>query len=84
MALAIPQQVPWVPDPSPAAAWHVSGQTVPGGGDDHSGLSPGDSRPFLRSGWRPHDPIKGSLAARLKPPMWEKGGTSTYPWAQIR
>lgn len=27
----------------------------------------------------PHDPIKGSLAARLKPPMWEKGGSITYP-----
>ncbi len=27
----------------------------------------------------PHDPIKGSLALRLKPPMWEKGGSITYP-----
>jgi len=27
----------------------------------------------------PHDPIKGSLAARLKPPMWEKGGNITHP-----
>jgi peptide/nickel transport system permease protein len=27
----------------------------------------------------PHDPIKGSLAARLKPPMWAPGGSSTYP-----
>jgi peptide/nickel transport system permease protein len=36
--------------------------------------------PGLFAEWvAPHDPIKGSLAARLKPPMWEKGGTSTYP-----
>ena len=27
----------------------------------------------------PHDPIKGSLAARLKPPMWAPGGSTTYP-----
>jgi peptide/nickel transport system permease protein len=27
----------------------------------------------------PHDPIKGSLAARLKPPMWSKGGSIEYP-----
>ena len=36
--------------------------------------------PGLFADWiAPHDPIKGSLAARLKPPMWEKGGSSTYP-----
>jgi peptide/nickel transport system permease protein len=36
--------------------------------------------PGLFAEWvAPHDPIKGSLAARLKPPMWEKGGSSTYP-----
>jgi peptide/nickel transport system permease protein len=27
----------------------------------------------------PHDPIKGSLGARLKPPMWSKGGSIDYP-----
>ena len=33
--------------------------------------------PGLFAEWvAPHDPIKGSLAARLKPPMWEKGGSS--------
>ena len=27
----------------------------------------------------PHDPIKGSLGARLKPPMWAPGGSTNYP-----
>jgi len=36
--------------------------------------------PGLFAEWiAPHDPIKGSLALRLKPPMWEKGGSITYP-----
>lgn len=36
--------------------------------------------PGLFAEWiSPHDPIKGSLALRLKPPMWEKGGSMTYP-----
>jgi peptide/nickel transport system permease protein len=27
----------------------------------------------------PHDPIKGSLSARLKPPMWMQGGSIDHP-----
>jgi peptide/nickel transport system permease protein len=27
----------------------------------------------------PHDPLKGALAARLKPPMWVQGGSISYP-----
>jgi peptide/nickel transport system permease protein len=27
----------------------------------------------------PHDPIKGSLSKRLKPPMWVQGGSVEYP-----
>jgi peptide/nickel transport system permease protein len=27
----------------------------------------------------PHDPLKGSLANRLKPPVWEQGGSMEYP-----
>lgn len=27
----------------------------------------------------PHNPIKGSLSARLKPPAWSAGGSITYP-----
>src|SRR5688500_9605359 len=27
----------------------------------------------------PHDPIKGSLRARLKPPVWVQGGSISHP-----
>ena len=27
----------------------------------------------------PHDPLKGSLAKRLKPPVWQEGGSLEYP-----
>ena len=27
----------------------------------------------------PHDPLRGSLAKRLKPPVWEQGGSVEYP-----
>lgn len=27
----------------------------------------------------PHDPLKGSLAKRLKPPVWQQGGTVEHP-----
>jgi len=27
----------------------------------------------------PHDPIKGALSLRLKPPMWQKGGSINHP-----
>jgi len=27
----------------------------------------------------PHDPLKGSLARRLKPPVWQDGGSIQYP-----
>ena len=27
----------------------------------------------------PHNPLRGSLSARLKPPMWVAGGSITYP-----
>ncbi|MDH3605147.1 MAG: ABC transporter permease, partial [Candidatus Tectomicrobia bacterium] len=36
---------------------------------------PGIFAPFLA----PHDPIRGSLRARLKPPAWSQGGSLTYP-----
>src|SRR5207302_6356478 len=36
--------------------------------------------PSLFAEWiAPHDPIRGSLAARLKPPMWAPGGSTAYP-----
>ena len=36
---------------------------------------PGLFAPYLA----PHNPIKGSLRARLKPPVWVQGGTITHP-----
>ncbi len=78
MALAIPQRVPWYMAPlrllraifqvrqfpGVAMAILVFLLVIPG----------------LFAEWiAPHDPIKGSLALRLKPPMWEKGGSITYP-----
>lgn len=36
---------------------------------------PGLFAPYLA----PHNPIKGSLRARLKPPAWVQGGTITHP-----
>ena len=78
MAMAIPQRVPWymVPlrllraifqvrrFPGVAMAILVFLLVIPG----------------IFAEWiAPHDPIKGSLALRLKPPMWEKGGSITYP-----
>ena len=36
--------------------------------------------PGLFADWiAPHDPIKGALSLRLKPPMWQKGGSIDYP-----
>jgi peptide/nickel transport system permease protein len=36
--------------------------------------------PGLFAEWiAPHDPIKGALSARLKPPMWSKGGSIDHP-----
>lgn len=36
--------------------------------------------PGLFAEWiSPHDPIKGSLSARLKPPMWAPGGSIEHP-----
>jgi peptide/nickel transport system permease protein len=36
--------------------------------------------PGIFADWlAPHDPIKGSLSARLKPPMWMHGGSIDHP-----
>jgi peptide/nickel transport system permease protein len=35
--------------------------------------------PALFAEWvAPHDPLEGSLVARLKPPVWEEGGSTQY------
>jgi peptide/nickel transport system permease protein len=78
MALAIPQQVPWYLAPLRLLRGMFQVRRFPGVAMIilvFLLVIPG-----LFAEWiAPHDPIKGSLAARLKPPMWEKGGTSTYP-----
>src|SRR6266478_2206470 len=78
MALAIPQRVPWYMAPlrllraifqvrqfpGVAMAILVFLLVIPG----------------LFAEWiAPHDPIKGALSLRLKPPMWQKGGSIDYP-----
>lgn len=78
MALAIPQQVPWYLAPLRLLRGVFQVRRFPGVAMIilvFLLVIPG-----LFAEWvAPHDPIKGSLAARLKPPMWEKGGSSTYP-----
>jgi peptide/nickel transport system permease protein len=78
MALAIPQQVPWYLAPLRLLRGMFQVRRFPGVAMIilvFLLVIPG-----LFAEWiSPHDPIKGSLAARLKPPMWEKGGSSTYP-----
>jgi len=78
MAIAIPQHVPWYSAPfrwirsvfqirrfpGVAMAILIILLVIPGLGAE------------LIS---PHDPIKGSLSARLKPPMWSPGGSIDHP-----
>jgi len=78
MALAIPQQAPWYLVPLRFVRGLLQGRRFPGVALFilfFLLILPGIFAGFIA----PHDPIKGSLSARLKPPMWEKGGTSTYP-----
>ena len=78
MAMAIPQRVPWYMAPLRLLRGIFQVRRFPG--------VPMAILVFLLvipgifAEWiAPHDPIKGSLALRLKPPMWEKGGSITYP-----
>jgi peptide/nickel transport system permease protein len=78
MALAIPQRVPWYIAPLRLLRGMFQVRRFPGVAMVilvFLLVIPG----FFAEWVAPHDPIKGSLAARLKPPMWEKGGSSTYP-----
>jgi peptide/nickel transport system permease protein len=78
MALAIPQRAPWYLAPLRLLRGVFQVRRFPGVAMIilvFLLVIPG-----LFAEWvAPHDPIKGSLGARLKPPMWEKGGSSTYP-----
>lgn len=78
MALALPQSAPWYLAPVRILRGLFQGRRFPG-----LALAilvfflilPGLFAELIA----PHDPIKGSLSARLKPPMWEKGGTISHP-----
>jgi peptide/nickel transport system permease protein len=77
MAIAVPQRTPW------AFPWRFVRSIF------QAKRFPGVSLaillfllviPGLFAEWvAPHDPIKGSLSKRLKPPMWVQGGSVEYP-----
>ena len=78
MAMAIPQRVPWYMAPLRLLRGIFQVRRFPG--VPMAILVFLLVIPGLFAEWiAPHDPIKGSLALRLKPPMWEKGGSITYP-----
>ncbi len=78
MAMAIPQRVPWYMAPLRLLRAIFQVRQFPGMAMAilvFLLVIPGIFAEWIA----PHDPIKGSLALRLKPPMWEKGGSITYP-----
>ena len=78
MAMAIPQRVPWYMAPLQLLRGIFQVRRFPGVAMAilvFLLVIPGIFAEWIA----PHDPIKGSLALRLKPPMWEKGGSITYP-----
>jgi len=78
MAMAIPQRVPWYMAPLRLLRAIFQVRQFPGVAMAilvFLLVIPGIFAEWIA----PHDPIKGSLALRLKPPMWEKGGSITYP-----
>jgi peptide/nickel transport system permease protein len=78
MAMAIPQRVPWYMAPLQLLRAIFQVRQFPGVAMAilvFLLVIPGIFAEWIA----PHDPIKGSLALRLKPPMWEKGGSITYP-----
>ena len=78
MAMAIPQRVPWYMAPLQLLRAIFQVRRFPGVPMAilvFLLVIPGLFAELIA----PHDPIKGSLALRLKPPMWEKGGSITYP-----
>jgi len=78
MAMAIPQRVPWYIAPLRLLRGIFQVRQFPGVAMAilvFLLVIPGIFAEWIA----PHDPIKGSLALRLKPPMWEKGGSITYP-----
>ena len=76
MATAVSQPIPWYNPPRIARAVFQARRypVLPVVILVFSWLFP----PCSRRWWRPHDPLKGSLSKRLKPPVWAQGGIE-YP-----
>lgn len=78
MAIAIPRHIPWYSAPFRALRSVFQIKRFPGIAMlilVFFLIIPG-----LFAEWiAPHDPIKGSLSLRLKPPMWSTGGSIDYP-----
>ena len=78
MATVTARTLPWYAPPRVARAMR-RGQAVPAGASGHPHVPPGDSRRVWRRWSRRYDPLKGSLAKRLKPPVWQQGGSIDHP-----
>lgn len=78
MAIAVPSQTPWYIAPLRALRSVFQIRRFPGVAlliIVFLLVIPG-----LFAEWiAPHDPIKGALSLRLKPPMWQKGGSIDHP-----
>ena len=78
MALAIPRPLPWYGAPFRVLRTLFQVRRFPGFALTillFVLIIPGVFADWLA----PHDPIKGSLSARLKPPMWMHGGSIDHP-----
>src|SRR6266516_3304459 len=77
MATAVSQPVPWYTPPKIArAVFHIKRYPVlPSAILLLFLVIPAVFAPQIA----PHDPLKGSLSKRLKPPVWAQGGSIEYP-----
>jgi peptide/nickel transport system permease protein len=78
MALAVPRPLPWYGAPLRVLRTLFQVRRFPGFAMTiliFVLIIPGIFADWLA----PHDPIKGSLSARLKPPMWMHGGSIDHP-----
>lgn len=77
MAIAVPQRTPWF---APLRALRALFQAKRFPGLSLAILVFLLVIPGVFAEWiAPHDPIKGSLSKRLKPPMWAQGGSLEHP-----
>jgi peptide/nickel transport system permease protein len=77
MATAVPQPVPWYNPPKIARTVFQAKRypVVPVAILVLFLIIPAVFAPLVA----PHDPLKGSLSKRLKPPVWAEGGSIEYP-----